>query len=65
MRVPFLDLHSTYEEIQEEIEEAILKSCRSGQYIGGSMVENFERDFVSERNSLRHRNHGYFNKGWA
>ena len=45
MKVPFLDLNSTYEEIQEEIEEAILKSCRSGQYIGGSIVEEFERDF--------------------
>ena len=45
MKVPFLDLKSSFSEIQHEIEDAMLKSLRSGQYIGGSDVETFEAAF--------------------
>ncbi|MEK9781001.1 MAG: DegT/DnrJ/EryC1/StrS family aminotransferase [Gammaproteobacteria bacterium] len=45
MKVPFLDLKATYLQIQDELEEAILNSTRSGQYIGGEVVESFEKNF--------------------
>lgn len=44
--IPFLDLKATYQELQSEIEEAVLKSLRSGWYIGGENVESFELDFA-------------------
>jgi dTDP-4-amino-4,6-dideoxygalactose transaminase len=47
MTVPFLDLRVAYEELQSEVESAILGSLRSGWYIGGEDVEAFEYDFAA------------------
>lgn len=47
MKVPFLDLGASYRELQEEIEAEVLRSLRSGWYIGGSDVEAFENDFAA------------------
>ena len=44
--VPFLDLAAAYDELREEIEAAVLGSLRSGWYVGGDVVEAFERDFA-------------------
>lgn len=46
MEVRILDLTRQYELIREEIEEAVLKQMRSGMYIMGSAVENFEKRFA-------------------
>jgi len=45
MKVPFLDLKASFSEIQDDLEDAMLNSVRSGQYIGGDSLEYFERDF--------------------
>ncbi len=45
MNVPFLDLKSTYLEIQTEIDEAVNRVLSSGGYIGGAEVEAFEQAF--------------------
>ena len=45
MKVPFLDLKASYTEIQDEVESAVLGSIRSGQYIGGDILETFENSF--------------------
>jgi dTDP-4-amino-4,6-dideoxygalactose transaminase len=47
MTVPFLDLSAAYQELQAEIEEAVLRSLRSGWYIGGEEVEAFEQEFAA------------------
>jgi dTDP-4-amino-4,6-dideoxygalactose transaminase len=44
--VPFLDLQASYQEIQVELEAAVLGSLRSGRYIGGPEVELFEHEFA-------------------
>lgn len=46
MNVPFLDLQASYGELQDDIEEEVLRSLRSGKYIGGPDVELFESDFA-------------------
>lgn len=46
MNVPFLDLKSTYLELQPEIDEAIQRVLQSGNYIGGAEVEAFENAFA-------------------
>lgn len=46
MKVPFLDLRVSYRELQIEIETEILRSLRSGWYVGGSDVAGFEEDFA-------------------
>lgn len=46
MNVPFLDLKSTYLELQTEIDEAVQRVLQSGSYIGGVEVESFENAFA-------------------
>ena len=46
MNVPFLDLKSSYLELQPEIDEAIQRVLHSGSYIGGAEVEAFENEFA-------------------
>ena len=47
MKVPFLDLEASYRELQVDIEEAVLRSLRSGWYIGGADVESFENAYAA------------------
>ncbi len=46
LKVPFLDLALQYHSIQEELETAALRTLRSGRYIMGDEVVEFERKFV-------------------
>lgn len=46
MEVRILDLTRQYELIREEVEEAVLKQMRSGMYIMGSAVTDFEKRFA-------------------
>jgi dTDP-4-amino-4,6-dideoxygalactose transaminase len=45
--VPFLSLAAAYEELQLEIESAVLASMRTGWYILGPEVEALEADFAT------------------
>ena len=45
MKIPFLDLHASYKELQNEIDSSISRVLSSGRYIGGSEVESFEDEF--------------------
>lgn len=47
MSVPFLELGAAYNELQAEIESAVLASMRTGWYILGPEVEAFEADFAA------------------
>lgn len=47
MTIPFLNLQASYREIQEDLEAEVLRSLRSGRYIGGPDVEGFERAFAA------------------
>lgn len=47
MKVPFLDLHASYREIQPELDAAALRVLGSGRYIGGPEVEGFEQEFAA------------------
>jgi len=43
--IPFLDLKKGYEELRDEIHEAMYKSLDRGWYIGGEDVDCFESEF--------------------
>lgn len=45
-KVPFLDLALQYHSIQQELETAALRTLRSGRYIMGDEVVEFERGFA-------------------
>jgi dTDP-4-amino-4,6-dideoxygalactose transaminase len=47
MQVPLLDLKAQYHSIQEEIEETVLRVCRSQQFILGAEVEALERELAA------------------
>ena len=53
LKVPFLDLALQYHSIQEELETAALRTLRSGRYIMGDEVVEFERRFA-EYTGSRH-----------
>ena len=46
MKIPFLDLKSTYLELRTEIDDAISSVLSSGQYILGNEVEKFESNWA-------------------
>lgn len=51
IQVPFLDLKSVNNKIENELTEAILKVVRSGWYVLGEEVNNFEKEFAEFTNS--------------
>jgi dTDP-4-amino-4,6-dideoxygalactose transaminase len=52
-RVPFFDLSSQYEELREEILEVFDRVCRDGDFVLGTEVDAFEREFA-EYCEVRH-----------
>lgn len=46
-RVPFLDLVTQHQELEEELVAVFKKSLQCAGFIGGPMVETFERDFAT------------------
>jgi dTDP-4-amino-4,6-dideoxygalactose transaminase len=44
--IPFLDLQAQYKSIGAELEAAVLKVLRRGDYVMGESVPQFERDFA-------------------
>lgn len=47
MKVPFLDLHSAYADLRDEVVGAITRVLESGRYILGEEVDTFEREFAA------------------
>lgn len=45
--VPFLDLNSQYRAIKREIDAAVIDVLKSGQFVLGRAVEDFERTFAT------------------
>jgi len=53
--IPFIDLGSQYARIQDDVEAAVLRVLRSGQYIHGPEVEQLEQQlaaFVGSRHAV-------------
>ncbi len=46
-RVPFLDLSLQHRELETELVAVFRDALKTGQFIGGPMVEAFEKDFAS------------------
>ena len=46
MEVKILDLERQYKKIQEKVEKAVCEQMRSGMYIGGKAVADFEKKFA-------------------
>lgn len=46
MRVPFLDLVTPHKELEEELLAVVKKAFSNAGFIGGPVVEEFERDFA-------------------
>lgn len=46
VKIPFVDLHSQYLSIQDEIDAAIRRVIRDSAFVRGAHVENFERSWA-------------------
>ena len=46
MKIKIVDLHDQYLGIKDEIDEAINSVLNSSQFINGSQVEQFAKEFV-------------------
>ena len=46
-RIPFVDLHSERDEVQQEISKAIERVFESGRFVLGDEVASFETEFSS------------------
>ena len=51
MKVPFLDLKKSYAELEVRLEKKVLHSLKSGRYIGGQEVEDFENNYSKACNA--------------
>jgi len=47
MNIPFVDLKAQYNSIKHEIDEAVADIISSTEFIGGTSVDSFEKDFAS------------------
>jgi dTDP-4-amino-4,6-dideoxygalactose transaminase len=47
MKIPFLDLVTPHKELEDELLAVVKKAFSSAGFIGGSMVEDFEREFAA------------------
>ncbi len=47
MTIPFLDLATPHRELKEELVELFTDILLSGRFVGGPVVENFEREFAA------------------
>jgi dTDP-4-amino-4,6-dideoxygalactose transaminase len=45
--IPFLDLITPHQQLKEELSEVFMKALSTAGFIGGPMVEDFERDFAA------------------
>jgi len=45
-KIPFLDLIAPHQELQEELISVVKKAFSNAGFIGGPMVESFEREFA-------------------
>jgi len=45
-KIPFLDLVAPHEELKEELLAVFAAALKTGGFVGGPMVEGFERDFA-------------------
>ena len=46
-KVPFLDLVTLHLEMEDELVAVFRDALKTGQFIGGPMVEEFEREFAA------------------
>ena len=46
-KIPFLDLVTPHQELKEELSSVFMRALDSAGFIGGPMVEEFERDFAA------------------
>ncbi len=46
-KIPFLDLVTPHQELEEELVSVFRTALRTAGFVGGSMVENFEREFAA------------------
>ena len=46
-KIPFLDLIAPHRNLKEELSGVFVKALETGSFIGGPMVEGFERDFAA------------------
>ena len=46
-KIPFLDLVTPHQELQEELLAVVKKALSNAGFIGGPMVEEFEREFAA------------------
>ena len=46
-KIPFLDLVASHEELKRELGEVFATALKTAAFVGGPMVEGFERDFAA------------------
>src|SRR5215471_20628220 len=45
--VPFLDLVTLHQELEEELISVFREALKTARFVGGTVVENFEREFAA------------------